>query len=223
MVGWLELICGSMYCGKSEELIRRLKRVKIAGQKYQLFKPSLDDRYGVNHVATHDNNELKITIEEILDLHFSGGINHREVLMEELIKQLPGSMEATIVANSNMILDLVKNDTLVIGIDEIQFFDSNIIIVVDELIKQGKRVITAGLDMYCSGIPFNSVDILACKAKYIDKLHAVCIDCGKDALYSFNINDYESNIKNVINVGSVGKYIALCENCRDIRLKNWKT
>ena len=213
MIGWSELIFGSMYCGKSEELIRRLKRVKIAGQKYQLFKPSIDVRYGINQVATHDNNEVKSKIEQIVEFHVKEDVDDKKALLKELTKQLTGAMKATVVNNAKELLDNVEEDTLVVGIDEVQFFNEDLIPVIDELVKRGKRVIMAGLDMYASGEPWGIVPSLACKAKYVDKLHAVCVHCGKDAYISYKVDNDLDNEKSVIDVGSVGKYIALCQQC----------
>lgn len=215
MVGWSELIFGSMYCGKSEELIRRLKRVKIAGQKYQLFKPAIDDRYGKNTVATHENNIVKKNVEKILDIHFKD--DTKNSLSEQIMEQLSGAMIATVVNNTKEILDNLHDDTEVVGIDEVQFFNQDLLEIIDILIKRGKRVIMAGLDRYSTGEPFGIVPQLACISKYVDKLHAVCIDCGHDAEFSFkeNYNDF-----NKIDIGSTGKYIALCGNCRNKRINH---
>lgn len=215
MVGWSELIFGSMYCGKSEELIRRLKRVKIAGQKYQLFKPAIDNRYGEEVVATHENNEVKKRVEKILDVHINEDL--KATLTEQVVEQLSGAMEATVVSNPKEILDNIHDDTEVIGIDEVQFFNQDLIEVVEVLVRRGKRVIMAGLDMYSSGQPWGIVPHLACKAKYVEKLHAVCVDCGKDGYLSYKIDNDEHNKKSNIDVGSVNKYIALCENCAQKR------
>lgn len=181
--GHLEIICGSMYSGKSEELIRRIKRVNFANKKWQLFKPEKDDRYG-SGVTTHDKEYY---------------------------------LDATPVRNSLEILQNVDTDTEVVGIDEIQFFDSEILSVIETLTKNGKRVIGAGLDMYTSGEVFGEMGTLLAKAKYIDKFNAVCVDCGEDASHSFKIDG--DNEHSNIDVGSTNKYVALCETCRDIRLK----
>jgi thymidine kinase len=213
-IGWIELIFGSMYCGKSEELIRRLKRVKIANQKYQLFKPALDDRYASNHVVTHEGNEIKKSMEEIVDFHVQADLTKRKKLTKELLTKLSGSMKAIVVKDSSEILSLVDEESEVIGIDEAQFFDNGLINVIEELTRSGKRVIVAGLDMYASGEAWGVMPILACKAKFIDKLHAVCSICGSDAQFSYKINNNEDNTTSAIDVGSNGKYIALCGNCR---------
>src|ERR1700733_5848220 len=59
--GWIEVICGSMFSGKTEELIRRLKRARIANQKVEIFKPSLDTRYHERNIVSHDENAIHST------------------------------------------------------------------------------------------------------------------------------------------------------------------
>lgn len=213
MIGWSELIFGSMYCGKSEELIRRLKRVKLANQKYQLFKPAVDNRYDANHIATHAHQEVQRKVEHILELHLADGEETPEQLITALTRQLCASLQASVVADAAELLAQVKPETTVVGIDEVQFFDAGLVAVVDTLVRQGKRVIMAGLDMYASGEPFGIVPQLACKAKYVDKLHAVCVDCGQDAYISYKLGSGETNRHSTLDVGGVGQYVALCQNC----------
>jgi thymidine kinase len=215
MSGWSELIFGSMYCGKSEELIRRLKRVRIAGQTYQLFKPAVDTRYDLQSVSTHDYSEIKRNMETILEVHLHNGNIDADPqnLVQELSKQLSGSMKAIVVKDSEELLQTLETDTDVIGIDEVQFFDEGLIEVIHHLTQAGKRIIMAGLDMYSSGEPFGIVPILACQAKYVHKLHAVCVDCGHDAYISYKIDNTKEKLKSTVDVSSVGKYIALCQSC----------
>lgn len=216
MAGWSELIFGSMYCGKSEELIRRLKRVQIAGQHYQLFKPAIDNRYGIDRVVTHESNQIKKSIEKIIDFHVDNDTT-KENLMNELAKQIGGAIQAEAVASSAEILDKVYDYVDVVGIDEVQFFDSGLIEVVEELKARNKRVILAGLDMYANAKPFGDLmKEFACTSKYVDKLHAVCVDCGEDAYISYKLTNSDPS---KIDVGSVGKYIALCEKCAEKRKK----
>src|SRR5436190_10174133 len=110
--GWIEVIAGSMFSGKSEELIRRLRRAQIARQKVQIFKPKIDDRFSKDHIISH--SEMRIASEN--------------------------------VDSSRQLLEAVKPDTEVVGIDEGQFFDPELPAVVNTLADQGKRVIVAGLD-----------------------------------------------------------------------------
>lgn len=217
MVGHCELIFGSMYCGKSEELLRRLKRAEIGGQKVLLFKPSIDNRYGKNIVATHDANSTQQKIEKILEPY----LNERsQKVTTDIILEAQNVANAIPVNHSSNILSFITSDYQVIGIDELQFFDEGIINVIRQLISQGKRVICSGLDMAANGEPFGDIiPYIACISKRVDKLHAICIDCGEEAYISHKISDEESNEKQTIDVGSNGKYIALCENCREKREK----
>lgn len=212
MCGWSELIFGSMYCGKSEELIRRLKRARIAGQTYQLFKPAVDNRYDQTQVSTHEYGEVRRKVETIVEVHLNNGGEPSE-LVAELTRQLSGSMKAAVVQNSAELLAQIDPAADVIGIDEVQFFDDGLLAVIDRLTARGKRVIMAGLDMYASGEPFGIVPVLACKAKYVNKLHAVCVDCGREAYISYKIDNGSANRESTVDVGSVGKYVALCQVC----------
>ena len=136
--GWIEVICGSMFSGKTEELIRRLKRVKIANLKVEIFKPALDTRFDEVRIISHDTNEI----------------------------------HSTPIDNSQKIL-LLAQDVDVIGIDEAQFFDSELPNVCDQLAYRGMRVIVAGLDMDFTGKPFGQMPFIMAKADYVTKLHAI--------------------------------------------------
>src|SRR5512134_1679901 len=146
-VGWVEVIAGSMFSGKSEELIRRLRRAKIARQKVQVFKPVIDSRFSDNHIVSH--SEMR---------HESSNIR----------------TAAEIMAN-------VDPDTEVVGIDEGQFFDEELVNVANELARRGVRVIIAGLDQDYTGKPFEPMPQLLAIAEYITKTHAVCVVCGEPA------------------------------------------
>ena len=148
--GWIEVICGSMFSGKTEELIRRLKRVKIANLKVEIFKPAIDIRYHELKIISHDENAI----------------------------------QSTPISNSQEIL-LLAQDIDVIGIDEAQFFDSELPGVCDELAYRGIRVIVAGLDMDYLGNPFGQMPFILAKADYITKLHAICVRCGNIANFSY--------------------------------------
>ena len=148
--GWLEVICGSMFSGKTEELIRRLKRARIANLKVEIFKPAVDVRYHEKNIISHDENSVS-----------SQPIDH-----------------------SGSILTLA-NGADVIGIDEAQFFDEQLPAVCDELALRGVRVIAAGLDMDFMQQPFGQMPALLAKAEYITKLHAICMQCGNIANYSY--------------------------------------
>ncbi len=148
--GWIEVICGSMFSGKTEELIRRLKRAKIANLKVETFKPAMDVRYSELKVISHDANAL----------------------------------HSTPVDNAQALL-LYADNTDVIGIDEAQFFDDEIIPVCQTLALKGVRVIVAGLDMDYLGKPFGPMPQLLAVADFITKLHAICVVCGNIANFSY--------------------------------------
>ena len=147
--GWIEVICGSMFSGKTEELIRRLKRAKFAKQKVEIFKPAIDVRYDEEKVVSHDANEIRST-------------------------PVPSSANIRILAN----------DVDVVGIDEAQFFDDEIVAVCNDLANRGIRVIVAGLDMDFKGNPFGPMPALMATAEYVTKVHAVCTRTGNLAHYS---------------------------------------
>lgn len=147
--GWIEVICGSMFSGKTEELIRRLKRAQFAKQKVEIFKPSVDVRYDEEKVVSHDANEIRST-------------------------PVPAS------ANIRILADGVD----VVGIDEAQFFDDEIVTVCNDLANRGIRVIVAGLDMDFKGNPFGPMPALMATAEYVTKVHAVCTHTGNLAHFS---------------------------------------
>jgi thymidine kinase len=145
--GLIEVVCGSMFSGKTDELIRRLVRATIAKQKVQVFKPAIDVRYAVEKVASHTGS----------------------------------TFNAIPVQKAAEIRDRLEKDTTVVGFDEVQFFDSEITVIAQELSERGIRVIAAGLDMDFRGEPFGSMPELMAKAEEVLKLHAICMVCGGDA------------------------------------------
>ena len=172
--GWIEVICGSMFSGKTEELIRRLNRAKIARQKIQIFKPALDQRYHVENIVSHNDNYIR----------------------------------STPVSTSAEILELAE-DCEVVGIDEVQFFDENIVEIVDGLANSGKRVIVAGLDMDYLGKPFGCMPQLMAIAEFVTKVHAICMVCGEVASHSYRLS--ESNER--VLLGETDLYEARCRRC----------
>jgi len=148
--GWIEVISGSMFSGKTEELIRRLRRAQIARQKVEIFKPRIDARFAGDRVVSHDQNEI------------------------------PSSS----VKRSAEILSLAE-DCDVVGIDEAQFFDHEIVNVANSLANRGVRVIIAGLDMDFKGNPFGPMPALMATAEYVTKVHAVCVRTGNLANFSY--------------------------------------
>ena len=172
--GWIEVICGSMFSGKTEELIRRLKRAKIAKQKVEIFKPSVDTRYDEVAVVSHDDNQIHST---------------------------------PVPAAAN--IPLLVNDEDVIGIDEAQFFDMELVGVCNRLANQGFRVIIAGLDMDYTGKPFGPIPALLATAEYVTKVHAICVNCGNLANHSHRISDNEK----LVMLGETDSYEPLCRYC----------
>ena len=165
--GWIEVICGSMFSGKTEELIRRLKRAKFAKQRVEIFKPTVDTRYDDEMVVSHDSNEIRST---------------------------------PVPAAAN--IRLLANDVDVVGIDEAQFFDDEIVSVCNDLANRGIRVIVAGLDMDFKGKPFGPMPALMATAEYVTKVHAVCTHTGNLAHYSFR----KANNENLVLLGEVEQY-----------------
>ncbi len=172
--GWIEVICGSMFSGKTEELIRRLKRVQIANQKVEIFKPAIEVRYDVLDIVSHDASRIR----------------------------------STPVDSSQNIL-FYASDVDVIGIDEAQFFDTELPKVAEQLALRGTRVIIAGLDTDYKGNPFGPMPALLSVADYITKLHAICMRCGDIATYTYRKNEDDS----MVLLGEKDLYEPRCRDC----------
>ena len=172
--GWIEVICGSMFSGKTEELIRRLNRAKIAKQKIEIFKPAVDKRYHEEDVVSHNANAIRST-----PIDFA-----QDMLL------LGGSCD-------------------VVGVDEAQFFDDGLAEVCVKLANSGVRVIAAGLDMDYLGKPFGPMPALMAVAEYVTKVHAVCVQCGDIATYSFRSAPSEQQVL----LGETDSYEARCRHC----------
>ena len=154
--GWIEVICGSMFSGKTEELIRRIKRAQFANQKIEIYKPVVDSRYNDQTVTSHDSNHIPSTsVTEAINI------------------------------------PILANDCQVVGIDEAQFFEDDIVEVCNDLANSGMRVIVAGLDMDYQGNPFGPMPALMATAEYVTKLHAICTQTGNLAQYSHRKSDQE--------------------------------
>lgn len=172
--GWIEVVCGSMFSGKTEELIRRLNRARIAKQKVEIFKPAVDTRYDEEDVVSHDATAVK----------------------------------SNPVQSASQIL-FYAEEFEVVGIDEAQFFDDELVHVCNELANQGKRVIVAGLDMDFTGKPFGPIPQLMATAEYVTKVHAICIRCGNLASYSHRITKDDQ----LVLLGETDAYEPLCRKC----------
>lgn len=172
--GWIEVICGSMFSGKTEELIRRLKRVEFAQQALLLFKPTIDNRFNDKKIVSHKGS----------------------------------SFHAIAVSQASEILNHWK-DERVVAIDEAQFFDLELIQVLNDLAKKGVRVIVAGLDMDYLGQPFGPMPTLLCSAEYVTKVHAICVSCGNLAQFSHRTSKKDGQVL----VGATENYQPVCRTC----------
>ncbi len=182
--GRIEVICGSMFCGKSEELIRRSRRAVIAKQELQVFKPSIDDRYSVLHVTSHSGQNI----------------------------------EALAISKAREILENLSTPTTVVAVDEVQFFDAEIVSVAQELAARGIRVILAGLDMDFRGEPFGPIPQLLSIAEDVTKLHAICVVCGEDACRTQRLVNGEPARYDdpIIMVGAQEAYEARCRKHHEV-------
>ena len=173
--GWIEAVVGSMFSGKTQELIRRLRLAMIARQKVQVFNSALDTRYAKDHIVSHD--AVKIP--------------------------------ARTAGKARDILALVEPDTQVVGVDEVQFFDEEIVEVCETLADQGRRVVVAGLDQDYRGAPFPVTCRLMGVSEFVTKNLAICSVCGNPA----NLSQRLSVSKRLIEVGTLDKYEARCRRC----------
>ena len=178
--GWIEVIVGCMFSGKTEELIKQLKRAQYGRQKLQVFKPQIDDRYSEDHVASHNQSLFP----------------------------------STVVKSSFEILSNVEKNTQVIGLDEGQFFDDDLVEVATVLANLGKRVIIAGLDTDWRGRPFGNIPALMAIAEVVRKQYAICMVCGEPATRTQRLVAADGDIL----VGSTEAYEARCRNHFDPEL-----
>lgn len=183
--GWVEVICGCMFAGKTEELIRRLKRLEYAKKSYLLFKPKIDNRYSEKEVVSHNLNKKNSIIIESAD---------------DLVKNLPSVLPYAV------------------AIDEVQFFGSDMIDVIQDLANKGVRVIVAGLDTDFRGEPFGIMPTLLSIAEDVTKLHAICQCCGSLASRTQRlINGRPASYNDpIIMVGAKEQYEARCRHCHEV-------
>ena len=180
--GSVEIICGGMFSGKTEELIRRVRREQYARRKIQLFKHGLDQRYTAGHVEAHST--MRLPSEE--------------------------------ASTARDLLGLVRETTQVIGIDEAQFFDDELVVVVNQLADRGVRVIVAGLDADYKGVPFGPMPHLMAIAEDVTKIRAVCVLCGGPASRSHRISREGQQVE----VGATDTYEARCRSCDTLHVCN---
>ncbi|PYP84456.1 MAG: thymidine kinase [Blastocatellia bacterium AA13] len=172
--GWIEVITGGMFSGKSEELIRRIRRAEIARQRTQIFKPAIDNRFDAKRIISRDNR----------------------------------GVDAIVARDSVDLRSRLEFGVRVVGVDEVQFFDQNIVDVCMELADAGVRVIVAGLDQDYLRRPFGPMPALLAVAEYVSKMHAICVRCGSPAHYTQRTAGGDSQIE----VGD-GSYEARCRMC----------
>jgi len=185
--GWLEVISGCMFAGKTEELIRRINVLSYAKKNIKVFKPAIDNRYSNTKVVSHAGS----------------------------------SVDSIVVANARDILNHVDEKVDVVAIDEVQFFDKDIVAVCDQLANEGKRVMVAGLDMDFRGEPFNVMPILITSAEFVTKLTAVCTTCGAPATRTQRLVNGEAASYHdpIILVGASESYEARCRHCHLVKGK----
>lgn len=172
--GGIEVVCGPMFSGKTEELIRRVKRAQIAKQRVQIFKPAIDTRYDEVKVVSHSSQSI----------------------ISEPVK------------NSTEILLKLKDTTRIVAIDEIQFFDEDIVKIVIKLADRGYRVICAGLDLDYKGVPFGPMPMLLALADNVQKIQAICTVCGAPATRSQRLSDCTDKVL----LGETDAYDARCRS-----------
>jgi thymidine kinase len=190
-LGWVEAICGPMFSGKSEELIRRLRRAQIARQPLQAFKPRIDDRYALERIVSHSDV----------------------------------SIDAVPVGDAAELAKLVRPDTQVLGIDEVQFFDAAIVPLVERLAGSGVRVVVAGLDQDYLGRPFDPMPQLCAIAESVTKVLAICARCGAPAGRSQRLDRRAVRDPSAppseerVEVGAHDRYEARCRRCHVPRIE----
>lgn len=185
--GWLEVITGCMFAGKTEELIRRIKVLQYAKKPVMVFKPMIDNRYSSDAVVSHAGT----------------------------------SVSSIVIRSANEIYDYITDETEVIAIDEVQFFDAQIVTICNALADQGKRVMVAGLDMDFRGEPFGVMPALITTAEFVTKLTAVCMKCGAPATRTQRlVNGKAARYSDpIVLVGASEAYEARCRHCHEVKNK----
>lgn len=178
--GSIEVICGCMYSGKTEELIRQIRRCEYAKQPYVTFKPKVDSRYSEEDIVSHNKD----------------------------------SLSSIVIESASEIYKYVSHDTKVVGIDEAQFFDKEIVEVATKLANHGRRVLVAGLDTDWQGRPFGPMPDLLAVAEVIRKQYAICVQCGESATRTQRLVADQNDVL----LGSFQMYEARCRDHFDPEL-----
>lgn len=188
--GWIEIICGCMFAGKTEELIRRINVLSYAKKNIMVFKPKIDNRYSEGEIVSHAGARIPcVVIEDAKD-----------------------------------VLKHIEEDTEVVAIDEVQFFDRDIIDVCEYLADKGLRVMCAGLDKDFRGEPFSVVPELLTRAEFVTKLTAVCAKCGAPATRTQRLLNGEPAPfdQEIVLIGADDHYEPRCRHCHEIPNKPHK-
>lgn len=182
--GWLEVICGCMFAGKTEELIRRINVLSYARKNILVFKPKIDDRYSTTEIASHAGSKVPCIV----------------------------------ISEAKEILNHVNYDTDVVAIDEVQFFDEDVVDICEYLADSGLRVMVAGLDKDFRGEPFGVLPDLLTRAEFVTKLTAVCAKCGAPATRTQRIiNGKPASFNDpIVLVGAKESYEPRCRHCHEI-------
>ena len=182
--GWIEVICGCMFAGKTEELIRRINVLSNARKNILVFKPKIDDRYSTTEIASHAGSKVPCIV----------------------------------ISEAKEILDHVNYDTDVVAIDEVQFFDEDVVDICEYLADSGLRVMVAGLDKDFRGEPFGVLPDLLTRAEFVTKLTAVCAKCGAPATRTQRIiNGKPASFNDpIVFVGAKEAYEPRCRHCHEI-------
>ena len=184
--GWIEVVTGPMFSGKTAEIIKRAETLFYAKEKFLVFKPSIDNRWSKNKIVSRLFKESKVVDAIVIDREKSSDILN--------------------------ILEKKDNDIKAIIIDEVQFFDESIIKTIQSIANKGKRVIVAGLDMDFQMKPFGSVPQILAISEFVTKLSAVCFKCHNSAAFSKRI---KGSLKKTIEIGSE-TYEARCRKCFNV-------
>ena len=182
--GWIEVICGCMFAGKTEELIRRINVLSYARKIILVFKPKIDDRYSTTEIASHAGSKVPCIV----------------------------------ISEAKEILNHVNYDTDVVAIDEVQFFDEDVVDICEYLADSGLRVMVAGLDKDFRGEPFGVLPDLLTRAEFVTKLTAVCAKCGAPATRTQRIiNGKPASFNDpIVLVGAKEAYEPRCRHCHEI-------